>query len=119
MKKTLNKYYLLFFIIIIFIFIFCITNIKKIEKFTQNRNYFSIKGLDYLNDSISYFKGPFEECPIECDKTPKCKGFILDLDNQKNCTLKSSFEKPRQDYNKTTYYYGPTPLLPGSPGNLV
>jgi hypothetical protein len=121
MKKTLNKYYLIFLIIVIILFIILYYYFyKKNENFeSKNRFYFSIEGTDYQNDSITYYKGPFEECHEQCDNTPNCKGFILDLNNRKNCWLKSSFEKPRQDYSKKTYYYGPTPLLPGSPGNIV
>ena len=123
-KKTLNKYYYIFIIFIIFLisiyFILYSYFYKKNENFEgKNRLYFSIEGTDYENDSMMYFKGSFEECPIKCDNTPNCKGFILDLNSRENCWLKSSFEKPRQDYYKKTYYYGPTPLLPGSPGNIV
>ena len=122
MKKTLNQYYLIFliFLIITILFIILYYYYNKNENFeSKTRFYFSIEGTDYLNDSISYYKGSFEECPEQCDNTPNCKGFILDLNNRKNCWLKSSFEKPRQNYAKKTYYYGPTPLLPGSPGNIV
>lgn len=121
MKKTLNKYYLIFLLLIIFFMILYFYFHQKKEKFEgkKSRSYFFLEGTDFQNDSIKYFKGTFEECPEQCDNTPNCIGYILDLNARKNCWLKSSFDKPRSDYYKDTYYYGPTPLLPGSPGNIV
>lgn len=120
MKKTLNKYYLIFLLIIILFIILYFYFYKKKENFEgKNRLYFFLEGTDFQNDTIKYFKGPFEECPEQCDNTPNCKGYILDLNSRQNCWLKSSLDKPKSDYYKDTYYFGPTPLLPGSPGNIV
>lgn len=55
------------------------------------RQYKNIPNVDYPGGSITYYTGQFSDCPLVCDNTPGCIGYIPRKDNGHDCWLKGTY----------------------------
>src|SRR5262249_54410949 len=71
----------------------------------STRNYALISGgeVDYPENDILYWLGPFDGCAAACDSTPGCRAYTLHKDNGTNCWLKSRLLNPTPNKNRDTF----------------
>lgn len=78
-------------------------SIMTINGNNYSSNYKLEKGIDYPGNDIRYSDGSFDDCSYQCNMTPECNSYTLNLNKGSGCWLKSKNENRSGNSNRNTY----------------
>lgn len=65
----------------------------------------SIENVDFRDNDILYWRGPFSGCRAACDSTSGCVAYVTHKDHGANCWLKARLEKSTPHLGRDAYIF--------------